>query len=147
MYISNWRTTRIFYVLQLPQGEVYSHNRHSICSRLKNCMHTLPYSVSSLTVVGNWTWNLNFSLLAFAVFCYWRPVFIKKYNIFFEFEARQLQKIIVQHAYLNNGSSLLTNLCFNQVYKIRELHRSRLATANFFWAGSVPPPPPPSPTQ
>src|SRR6218665_4057686 len=40
MYVCNQRTIRLFSVFllfQSPRGEIYSHHRHSICSRLAFC--------------------------------------------------------------------------------------------------------------
>ena len=66
--------------------------------------------MSSLTFVGTWTWNLNCSLLGFAV------IFVA-----FDFDPRQQQKIIVQHAYLDNKTSLLQN-CWNKYAKLENFN-------------------------
>ena len=85
----------------LVNKEVYSHHRHSICSWLKNCTQT---------EFINSCWYLNLeSELQLAWFCSLLVLKTCFNNIFFEFETRQPQTIIVEHPCLHNRSYLLKN--------------------------------------
>jgi len=103
------------------------------CSRSKNCTQTV-WAHSRLLVLelGIWTWA-RLVLQPFVI----EGLF---YNMFFEFEVRQQQKIFVERAYLYNGSSFLKNF-WNKYAKLENFTAHATPPLMFLFGGA------PRPTQ